>query len=426
MARVYFFQKWTLAILLFGSTLLFNPFINTDVFEFPKILALIVFVDLLMLINIIDISLFKPAKLKLRKISPEIFCMGVLLLTQIIAFVFSTDPQISLMGAPERYQGLLTNLHYLLLAINSFYFFAKNRKNGDKVFKLVVVILVIACLLAVLPYVFPLTFPFYFFTPSFFFGRVYGTFGNPNYLAVFIIAALPFLIFLKNFKKIYLYPLISLVVATLFLTGSRSAWIASIVSFLIIGTVLAVREKSYKTLIVTIVVIIFSGVAVLSKNIVAPVVPQFERLSLDSEKSTSIQTRLYLWQAGLKVFIEKPFTGYGQDMVHENIESYLPEYLKENDVFFVDRTHSEFIDILVTSGIFSFLAYLSLLLIICWRAIKYFVKSNVIFISTFVGFLSLVIFHSVNFSTTSSNVLLYLFMGYLVAFYAEDHNNVAA
>ncbi len=424
MTKIYLMQKWILVFLLASSALLFNPFINTDVFEFPKILAFILSIGILTLVNIIDI--YKngwPPEINLKPVSKEFCCFVILFFSQMAAYIFSTDREISLMGAVPRYQGLLINIHYILLALNTFYFFRKYKDNkSNDVSKWFSIILIIVCITAVLPYVFPLTFPFYFFTPAFFFNRVYSTFGNPNYLAVFIIGTLPFLIFRKNLKNIYYYSGVLLVIITLFLTGSRSAWIASILGFLITGILLAFKLKKYKTLSVTSIVIILLAAAIGIKAYIAPIIPQFERLSLDTPQSTSIQTRSYLWKSGLKMSLKRPITGYGQDMIQENIEPYLPEYLKSNEKFFVDRTHNEFIDILLFSGIFAFLSYFCLLVLILWRSARINVSEYVI--GPFTAFISLIIFHTVNFSTTSSNILLYFSMGYLIAAYinAATHN----
>ncbi len=419
MTRIYSLQKWILVILLLSSALIFNPFINTEVFEFPKILALIFTSGLLTVITIIDIQLNKLPKIDLGNSKKALLCLGIIFLTQILSYIFSTDRSVSLMGEELRYQGLLTNLHYLLLVLNTFYFFIKHQdEKTNSVFKWLIISLVVSCIFAVMPYFFPKPFPFYFFTPDSFFNRVYGTFGNPNYLAVFIIGTLPFLIFHKNLKKIFLYPTILFCLITLFLTGSRSAWISSILAFLIIGILLVIKNKNYKTLIVTTGIIALSIFAVTIKKYAVPIIPQFERLSLDTEKSTSIQTRLHLWKAGLEMSLKKTLTGYGQDMIQKNIEPYLPTYLKPNDEFFIDRTHSEFIDILVSGGIFNLLAYISLLILVLTKSAKTIIINKIVdpnFLASFTALTGIIIFHAVNFSITSSNILLYFLLGYLLA-----------
>lgn len=422
MTRIYTLQKWILVILLLSSTLLFNPFINTDVFEFPKILGLLICTGILTIVNIIDLNingLPKATITSLKYSKKELLCIAIIFLTQIIAYIFSTNPSVSLMGEPLRFQGLLTNTHYILLTINALYFFLRNPiEKTEKILDWLTIILVISCVLAIMPYFLPLTFPFYFFTPAFFLNRVYGTFGNPNYLAIFIIGTLPFLVFQKSIKKILLYPSIVLCLITLFFTGSRSAWVSSILAFLIIGILQIIKNRSYKTLIVTISIIVLSISAISIKKYAILVIPQFERLTLDTAKSTSIQTRLTLWKNGLKMSLNRPLTGYGQDMIQENIEAYLPENLKANDEFFIDRTHSEFIDILLSAGIFNLLAYICLLILVIIKSATTIIKSkdtNLYIIASLTGLISLTIFHSVNFSITSSNILLYFLIGYLLA-----------
>lgn len=418
--KVYQIQKWILVILLSSSALIFNPWLTTDVFEFPKVLIFLFATGLLTIINIIDLHLNGLPKTDFKNIKKELFCLGLLFITQATAYIFSTNQEISLMGEPLRFQGFLTNIQYIFLTLNCFYFFLKYpEEKTNNLFKWLIITLLIVCLLAIIPYFLPLTFPFYFFTPAFYFDRVYGTFGNPNYLAVFIIGALPFLIFLKNLRRFFLYPAITLCLITLFLTGSRSAWISSIIAFIITAILIAIKTKSYKYLIICGSIILFSLSAISLKNQLTPIIPQFERLTLDTEKSTSIKTRIYLWKAGLKMSLARPLTGYGQDTIQEHIEPYLPEYLKENEEFFVDRTHSEFIDILVTIGFFGLFAYVTLLALILFKISKLLQPHHQLPTSNtlpaFTSLLSLTIFHGVNFSITSSNILLYFLLGYLLA-----------
>lgn len=441
MTRIYFIQKWLLVILLFGSALAFNPWINTEVFEFPKLLVLLFSVSLLAITVIIDLHFQDLSVLKksltltqgsgIKKFLPEIIAFVGLLMSQIIAYAFSTDQETSLIGAPNRYQGFLTQLHYLLLLFSVVCFYIRYPKEKtEKLFFWLLIALFLACLFAISPYAFPLTNPFYIFTPEFFYDRVFGTFGNPNYLAVYLAALLPLLFFAKKktsitffgtFKNFPQQFLIALVLLTLFLTGSRSAWAASIAGFLIMGIFVVIKNKKYKTLIITLSAIFGILILFATKQWLSTSVPQLNRLSLDTNQSTSIQTRLSLWKTGIKMSFDRPFTGYGQDMIQANIEPYLSDYLKANDVFFVDRTHSEFTDVLLTTGYIGLISYLILIITIIIKSFKYlFCQDHEInnnFTACLTGFLILTIFHAVNFSTLSSNVLFYFISGYLIANY---------
>lgn len=407
---MYLLQKYILVFLLLGSQLVINPWLTSDVFEFPKLLVLIVGVGALTLVNIVDMAQH-GARISFHKIPREFFLLGLFLLAQILAYAFSTNRAISLAGAEMRFQGFLTQIHYILLAFNTFYFFSRWPSEKTRViFNWILITLFAVCALALLPYAFPMTFPFYIFTPAFFADRVYSTLGNPNYLAAFLITALPFLIFHKGIKRIIFWPFLALVLITLFLTGSRSAWLAAIVGFLLSGILEAIKQRHFRILITMFCVIaaLFSAVAL--KNYIAPAIPQFERLSLDTQKSISISTRLNLWRAGFQLSLTRPFTGFGQDAIKGEIEPFIPEHLKANEVFFIDRTHSELIDILLTTGIFGLIGYIGFFGLIIWKAVKSAPKET----AAMIALLTLFLFHAVNFSTISSNILLYFLAGYLI------------
>ena len=427
---LFYFLKYSLVILLSASALAFNPWMNTDIFEFPKLLFLIALNCILTICTILDIAISKE-KNPAKKFSPEIWLLILLILGNILAYIFSIDQKTSLLGSPDRFQGFLTNTNYILLGLNVFHFFKKYpEEKTDNIFKWLIAILILSCSLAVLPYIFPLTFPFYYFTPGFFYNRVFGTFGNPNYLAAFIITLLPFLILTfrtNNLPKKLLYFLLAdLTIFTLFLTGSRSAWLASLCAFLFLGIIKVIKEKQYRILIISVAITLtlVSGVIVktLSSSIPRNYYEshnQIERLSLKSNNLTSIKTRFYLWKAGLQTYLERPLTGYGQDALKNQMEPYLPYYLQANEEFYVDRTHNEFIDILLTQGPLSLIGYLGLIILTLIKSLKLFFKKNqtgLYHIAALTGFISLNIFHFFNFSSISSNVLIYFLAGYLITF----------
>lgn len=412
--------KYALDLLIVGSALLVNPWSATDIFEFPKLILLIATVGLLTIVTFVDFN-FNGFP-ELTEFPKEFLFIGLWLVGEILAYVFSTSREMSLIGAPFRFQGFLTNIHYLLLlAISYFFFLRKSREKTEGVFLWITVGLISSAVISLLPYALPpfTTSPLLWFHPSFFYGRVYGTFGNPNYFAAFIITVLPFLAVHICAKKrwIAIFGALSLifVLVTLFLTGARSAWIASTIGFLLWGIFRVVKKQGAAMLAVTLAIIFLAGGAIIFER-ASPNI-SLERLSIRSENLTSVKTRFTLWKAGFQVFLAHPLTGVGQDALKNNIEPYLPEHLKANEVFFIDRTHSEFIDILATRGIFAFLGYAGFFLVLFVKGARFLLGSAVTdlrFAAAFFSLLSLMLFQSVNFSTITSNILLAFLGGYLL------------
>ncbi len=412
---MYTFEKYLLVVLFLGTTLAINPFFNTDVFEFPKLMALIVVVGVLTLVNLWDRERWG----NLKKFPKEFLFLAVFLVANIISFSLSEDKAVSLLGKDMRFQGFLTQIHYVLLSFNCAFFFIKYpREKTQSLFYWLIACLLMVCFWAVSPYFLEV----YIFHPLLYGNRVFGTLGNPNYLASFIIVVLPFYVLAFNSKVKWRIPFFALglilVLVTLFLTGTRSAWIASIIGFLFIGILKLLKSRSWKVLFITSGIILLMMGGVIFQTKFAEKEGVFRRLSVESESLTSLKTRMYLWESGFNLFLEKPIFGFGQDTIQNNIDPYLPDYLKANDVFFIDRTHSELIDIAVMLGLFGLLSYIGFFLMIFVKSIHYYFKNYSFegsppFEAALTALFSLHLFNMVNFSTITTSVLLYFFSVYL-------------
>src|SRR3989339_56146 len=369
--------------------------------------------------NFVLVFILFSTALTFKTIRHELFFLIMFFVGHILAFIFSTNKNISLLGTPFRYQGFLSYLYYVLFLLNTIYVFKNNKIN---IFKWLNVLLFLVCALAISPYLLPYIYPFIYFNPAFFYNRVYGTFGNPNYLASFIIAILPIAIFtwkqsfsnklIRNANIVMIF----LFVVTLFLTGSRSAWVASILSFGIFGILKIIKEKDYKILITICIIFSLILIGIEFKKYIAPIVPQIERLKLDTTKSNSIATRKTLWQIGIKMIRNEPFTGYGHDMLQKNINPLLPDNLKSDPTYFIDRTHNELLDIILMHGFLTFIGYIGLISLTWINGIKIYVyEKQKSMMPVLIGITSLNFYHIMNFSSITSNILLFLMIGYIIS-----------
>ncbi|MFA6549874.1 MAG: O-antigen ligase family protein [Candidatus Gracilibacteria bacterium] len=359
----------------------------------------------------------------------EIKLLGLIVIAELFAFIFSVDKATSLVGASYRFQGLIIQLVAIIYFLNAVYIFQK-LENSDRTdfFKWLISISVIASCLALIPYFIDIR----IFSLSNFGSRVYGTLGNPNYLALLLIAIIPFFGLFSEFKSkisrilIAIGLLITLI--TLFLTGSRSAWVALIFGLLIASILVVIKKKKYKMLVIVFAIIfIVVGIFTFQKYQNTQI---FHRFSMTEDSTGSVTTRLYLQKAGLELFIKHPIFGIGQETIAGQIEPYLPEYLKSNHIFYIDRTHNEFLDILVTQGLAGFIAYMVFWIVLLWNAIKNYLNirdSNVIHEKILLFAITAIIAihanYAMNFATISGNILLYLFAGYIVANKMYNKNN---
>lgn len=418
MVSMNYFERFILTFLFLGTALFVNPLLNTDVFEFPKLMVLLIGVSVWTIFNI-----FVNGEFFLRKWPKAFLFLVLFFLSSVGAFLLSEDRSVALIGEDMRFQGFLTQFHYVLLALNCFVFFRKYGVGKTaKVFDWINITLLLVCFFALVPFV---SSWFLIFDPRLFFGRLFGTFGNPNYLAAFLIAALPFYILFWSGKKklwvnlVYFVGLI-LVVSILFFTGTRSAWIACLGAFGFLGVLRFVKFRQIKLIGIVLSFIFLIGSAVfLQTNFGHRESETLDRLSLKSQSVQSLDTRIDLWKAGVAMFWQRPWFGYGQDSIQNHIDPYLPEYLEDNEVFYVDRTHSEFIDVLVTLGVFGFIGYLGFLLSAFLVGVRNYLRMDFdrrnLFEAILVSFVALNLFHAVNFATTTSNVLLYLLAVWLLS-----------
>lgn len=415
-------QSAVLAVAIWAAALLFVPQFWEDPFEYPKAIFFIVCTGILTIMSVARaIMVGHRPTWKTLSIEVKIF-LGVVI-AELLAFAFSVDRSMSLQGAPYRFQGLIAQLviaAYLLNVVSIFRSFTETDRR--RFFGWLLGSAMVASVVSLLPF-YP---EFPYFNLLSFSNRVFGTFGNPNYLAVFLIGLMPFLglFFRSKSRTVQAIASLSAAVMTvvLFLTGCRSAWIGLIIGLVVVATLKAIKRRSFKLLITMGLIMICIGGVFFYQRIHETKV--FHRLSLTEDNVGSVNTRIFLQEAGLKLFTERPIFGSGQETIAGRIEPYLPEYLKANDIFYIDRTHNEFLDILVMQGVVGFIPLMAFWIVLIIHAMLYYLRKKFkkteedreeIILYVLAGVLGILAYYGMNFATVSANMLLYLLAGYLVA-----------
>ena len=398
-----------LVFLFVGTVFVFNPFSAVGTFELPKMIVLLLAVGTMNILATFYIGQKFFVKL------PHIYMwMGVLLIGQLVAFIFSADHLVSLVGTHYRHQGLLTYIHFILLSLHSYWFFTLFPAEQTKiVWRWIVGIGAGACVFAIISAFIPGT----LFSTAFFEQRIYGTFGNPNYLAVFILVMLPFVFFSIDLKRLSKVGLAILFLTTLFFTGSRTA-------LLVVGAVFGVYWAWYLWFhnkngffVGSILVILSLGILVIISSSSQTDNAFWERFSWQDKAFTSFETRLTFWQAGVEMYLDRPLVGHGQDMIQAHIMPYMPAHVQENDLFYVDRVHSEPLDMLLMYGPLTVLGYLGFFgLALFGNKCNVFVADKYwAILATKLSIIMLSLFLLINFSTITTNVFLFFLGGYLVS-----------
>lgn len=167
------------------------------------------------------------------------------------------------------------------------------------------------------------------------------------------------LLFIKGkflIDKKYLVLLLIPVFISMILTQSRNVLLATFICFIITGITL-----NRKFLLSMIAVIVLSCFILPSSYL--------ERVkSIADINHPSNASRLNMWSVGLRMFSDHPFTGIADSHILEIYETYKkPEFQSEGV-----HLHNNFIMILATTGIFGFLSYITMFILIFIKQIKFY------------------------------------------------------
>ena len=173
-----------------------------------------------------------------------------------------------------------------------------------------------------------------------------------------LLSVFPLLFIKEKFilDKKYIILILLPVFVSMILTQSRNVLLSTFICFLISGIVL-----NKKFLLAMIVIIVLSYFIMPSSYI--------ERVkSIADINHPSNASRLNMWSVGLRMFSDHPFTGIADSHILEIYETYKkPEFQSEGV-----HLHNNFIMILATTGIFGFLSFLIMFILIFFIQIKFY------------------------------------------------------
>lgn len=179
-------------------------------------------------------------------------------------------------------------------------------------------------------------------------GRVFSTFGNPNNYAEFIVLFLPFsVVFALSaksvFGKLVLFAPLSVVIAALMQTYSRSGWIAFAVAT-IVFIVLYNKKLIPLLVLAAIVAIPFLPATVMDRI-----------LTIGNMNDSSSSYRLIIWQGCLDMLKDWWVSGVG--LGPGAFSSVYPFY-SYGISSVAPHSHMQFMEMLIELGIFGFVSYM--------------------------------------------------------------------
>jgi O-antigen ligase len=389
------------------------PFVTTKVFFFCIV------IDILFVLYLIILTKKKvfPEKSKLL-----IYFFGITLISFLLD-LFGLSFQTSFWGNYERMLGIYTVMHVIayLWMILSFY---KTKKDAVLLLQSHIIISAFVIL--------------YSFLQKFDIkilgvlhlgdNRISALFGNPSYLAVYLLFTIYFAALLFTQKRDKFWRIISIVIGifgcvSLSFTGTRGAFLGLLVSLFFVGIIYILYSKNDKyryityggiisILVFLLVIFVFYQTNFIKNN---SLLSRFTSISL--EDSTT-QSRLVLWNMGLKASKDKILFGYGRNNISTPLDHYHDEKLTEH---WFDSSHNQFIDELLAHGIVGLIIYLFLLGFIL-KEVYILSKDELVVSLCFFGlFIAYIVQNIFLFDTFISYVYFVLSIGLLIMF--RKNNN---
>lgn len=391
---------WLVLFVLVLNPLMFLTSINLEIFglKIP-----IYYYEILYLLIPIEMFIY-AYKIVKKEIKFNYYDLIVFLIILLLMIVTNNaiDMDTSVWGAYNRNEGFLSILCYYMLFLNS--------KSLDK--KEVSTVIKVLFGVGVVQFIYSLLQVFVRFPgiPVFSLGEVnymaMGFVGNPNFLGSYCIMLLGLslmLYFIKEEKKYFFLSLIFFI--NLILAQSTGPFFAFIILFIFMLIFMKVKKiinwkkvgLIFISFILTFVIVsngveiyckkVFNDKIVSSYTIKGDLLSTFNLFGISSgdsdEDKVTIDNygsgRITIWKNALKIVPNYFWLGSG-------IDTFGYVYSKHSPGLYYDKAHNEYLQILVTEGIFSLVLYLGLLLVLFIDGVKSNNKLVWVLLMAFVGY----------------------------------------
>lgn len=419
---MYYTVSWLIFVTVFFTPLLFSPvsrlpFGTISTVFFRIMVEILVFLVLLYFVE-------KKKSLSFRALfkNPTVLFFSLFIFVLFLATIFSISPVTSFFGGAYRLQGFFTFIHYFLFFFIILFWAVENNKSPKKKWFLERLLWTISLsgfitsLFAILQKIQLDPFAKYF-ESQFLLGRVYGTLGHPAFLGSFLILTiLATLIVAAKHKSAYL--LFFFQIVALFLTGTRGAYLGFFIALALFFFFQGLAPfhpralssqrfmKNLGIIFIVVPLVLFIAIQGTATS----------RFIVSEENLRSVHSRMASFATGLRVFAQKPVLGFGSETfeyVSPNVQS--PTSLKFELLSSIsDRVHNEFLDLLVSAGIFGLLFYILFLFSIFYKGIRQ-IKlpekgtDTVMLSGLLAGLAGYLVSLQFSFSVTATAVLFYIF-----------------
>ena len=422
--------RWSIFSVVFFVPIYFAWFQeNYTIFDLNKSVAL----HLLLAITIISWLIQISLEGKFQWEGNKLLCIlgTAVAVVFLLSTVFSLHPVISLWGSYERQQGLYNLWHYLALT----FFIVVVIRNRAQLHNLIIALLLGSVFASGYGLLQLFGLDFYKWGEDI--GRLFSSFGQPNFFGHYLAVLLPLTLYAIFFLSKNIYTRIgysTLLVAEvlcLIFTFSRSAWLALLIT--IIGCFFWILlRQGKKVLFGVFIALVIALTAMVSfptiREKIAEVAWQQDVqatkrfLSIFDLNFGTTRTRLLYWEAAVNGFKDANFKqkifGYGPDALpNVFIKYYQPEWAYFEKInSFPDRAHNFILDIFLQFGLLGFVSITLFVGYIVVRLIKVtWNEQNPQNYWVGVSVLSALCIYGINnffsFSLVSMNVVFYALLG---------------
>lgn len=361
-------------------------------FELPKVTFTLRWIEFLGLFAVILIPFSKRDKINSK-------LLALLLLFFIVSFIsslYSVDFIKSFWGNYYRSDGLFTLAHLISLSIILALY---SDKSWLKPFMFTMAISCVLLGIWVFTYAILLNI---FHIPSIpNWGGVFGiSFGNPNLLAGYLSINLPFTYFFihrSSHKYLWLLAL-TIHISAIILTFSWSGIFMIIIFFLLIGLFLEKSKKTYLKYLSSMAILAFLATIFIYISYYTKLAKQWRFLP-DSRQRIATKALL--------AFKNKPLFGWGWANFDYAFES-VDWPIKFQDDIYVDKAHSHFLEVLVTTGVVGFGIYLLIIVFVISSLIK---SKNLHLNYLLAAFILFIIHSQTNVISISEEIVFWVTLG---------------
>ncbi len=395
MQKLAFWIMFNIFYIFAGSYLVTAEIISYFIFS-------IVYVPLL--VTNIGISIVICRKGYYQKNVIHIF-MVLILIFGIISTIFAVDVKTSIIGFSNRYEGLLSIMYYFsLMFLSSFL----NKKYKKTIILFIVLTGIIQCFYGFLqikqfPGIhrkyneFQMNYNEDFTKATVTFQKwATGFTINPNFFGTYMLICLSCSIGIffdeKKIKNSIVYLVISGFLFFGLLISNTSSCVVGFAFVNIYILVYNIKNKYYNKVIALLMV----SVCIFSITVFTDNTTLLNDLKIIGNESKEIASgnfnetygtnRLFIWRETLKIVPKNLLHGVGIDNYFYAFDG--THLSRRSGKIVFDKAHNEYLQILVTEGIFCLISYLIVYFLICIKGIKNSFKRNeVVFILPILGYL---------------------------------------